>query len=321
MPRPLRINYENAYYHVMNRGRGRQLIFHGTEYYQTFLNCLEETSKRFGLQILAYCLMGNHYHLFVKTPYANLDRCMRHINGLYTQRYNRLKKTDGSLFRGRYKSVLVEADAYGLHLSRYIHRNPIEMKRPLVDRLDDYIWSSYPCYINKAKKPDWLHSELIYDLLGSKQRYRAYARYVESGLDEETENFYRKGNLPAIFGSEHFIKNVKDKNHEKKGLIDKNQGNYPGIKKVIESVALQFDVKTKSIRKASRGRGSKNIPRWVALYLCRELCQTTLKEITDEFNITHISGVSRAVGQLQNILGTNERVDDSLKKLYQCLTP
>jgi len=70
--------------------------------------------------------MNNHYHLMVKTPEGNLGRAMRHLNGLYTQRYNRLRKTDGSLFRGRYKAILVENDSYQLQLSRYIHRNPIE---------------------------------------------------------------------------------------------------------------------------------------------------------------------------------------------------
>jgi putative transposase len=95
MPRPLRIEYENDYYHVINRGRGRQKIFHNERYFEAFITSLAEAHQRFGIQILCYCLMGNHYHLLVKTPEANLGRAMRHINGLYTQRYNRLKNTDG----------------------------------------------------------------------------------------------------------------------------------------------------------------------------------------------------------------------------------
>ena len=98
-----RIEYENAYYHIMNQGRGRQVIFHEDLYYKLFLLTLSEAHHRFGLQIHAYCLMGNHYHLLVSTPMANLGRCMRHINGLYTQRYNRQRRIDGPLFRGRYK--------------------------------------------------------------------------------------------------------------------------------------------------------------------------------------------------------------------------
>jgi REP element-mobilizing transposase RayT len=85
-------------------------------------------------------------HLLVKTSEANLGRAMRHINGVYTQRHNRLHKTDGSLFRGRYKSIVVEEESYQLPLSRYIHRNPLEAG--MVETLDDYPWSSYQHYIS-----------------------------------------------------------------------------------------------------------------------------------------------------------------------------
>lgn len=73
----------------MNRGRGRQKIFHGDEYYESFLNTLSEARERFCLEVHAHCLIGNHYNLLVKTPEGNLRRAMRHINGVYTQRYNR----------------------------------------------------------------------------------------------------------------------------------------------------------------------------------------------------------------------------------------
>ncbi|WP_196141202.1 transposase, partial [Aliikangiella sp. G2MR2-5] len=124
MPRPTRIEYQGAFHHVMNRGRHRRAIFHDRRYFEAFLKTLEEAHQRFDAVIHAYCLMSNHYHLLIETPKANLGQIMKHINGLYTQRYNRLKKVDGPLFRGRYKSILVEADAYLLQLSRYIHRNP-----------------------------------------------------------------------------------------------------------------------------------------------------------------------------------------------------
>ncbi len=101
MPRPVRIEFEGACYHVMNRGRGRQPIFHATAYFHAFLDTLAEAHERFGIVIHGYCLMGNHYHLLLQTPHGNLGRVMRHMNGVYTQRYNRLKPTDGPLFRGR----------------------------------------------------------------------------------------------------------------------------------------------------------------------------------------------------------------------------
>jgi REP element-mobilizing transposase RayT len=104
MARPLRIEYPNAIYHVMNRGSGHKAIFHDERYTEQFFTCLAEAHVQFGLDILAYCLMDNHYHLLVRTPRGNLNRCMRHINGTYTQRHNKLKQADGPLFRGRYKA-------------------------------------------------------------------------------------------------------------------------------------------------------------------------------------------------------------------------
>ena len=126
MTRPLRIEYEDAYYHVMNRGRGRQWVFPAADYYEDYLQCLSEANKRFGIEIHAYCLIGNHYHLLIKTPRGNLGRAMRHIDGVYTQRHNRRKRTDGPLFRGRYKAIVVDVSSYLLQVSRYIHRNPID---------------------------------------------------------------------------------------------------------------------------------------------------------------------------------------------------
>ena len=154
MARPLRIEYPGAWYHVMNRGAGRKLIFKTDAQRSYFLALLADAHARFHAEIHAYCLMGNHYHLLVRTPEGNLQRIMRHINGVYTQYFNRVEKKDGALFRGRYKAILVDAEAYWLELSRYIHRNPLEAHIPR--RLDDYRWSSYPAYVGKVKPPAWL---------------------------------------------------------------------------------------------------------------------------------------------------------------------
>ncbi|MBL4867728.1 MAG: transposase, partial [Pseudomonadales bacterium] len=186
MPRPLRIEYENAYYHVMNRGRGRQKIFHGPDYYEAFLTTLAEAHQRFGVEILCYCLMANHYHLLVKTPEANLGRIMRHINGVYTQRHNRMKKTDGSLFRGRYKAICVQEDSYQLQLSRYIHRNPLGRSSAIT--LENYSWSSYPNYVDKGQSsPEWLYQNDIYSQLGARTRKREkYKAFVHLGVDDQS---------------------------------------------------------------------------------------------------------------------------------------
>lgn len=79
MTRPIRIKYENAFYHVVNPGRGRQAIFHEVVYYQSFLDILAGACERFDCIVHAYCLMGNHYHLLIETLKANLSRVMPHI--------------------------------------------------------------------------------------------------------------------------------------------------------------------------------------------------------------------------------------------------
>ena len=140
MSRPQRIEYANAYYHVMNRGAGRRRIFNNDQERAHFLTIISDAHIQFNIGIHSYCLMPNHYHLLIKTPSSNLGRAMRHINGVYTQRYNRLNQTDGPLFRGRYKSILIDSDSYLLHLSKYIHLNLLESR--MVDDLSDYKWSS-----------------------------------------------------------------------------------------------------------------------------------------------------------------------------------
>ena len=154
MSRPLRITYENAWYHVMNRGAGKKNIFLNTNDRVGFLNILNEAVFQHEIEIHAFCLMDNHYHLLVKTPQANLSSAMRHINCIYTQRFNRCHNTDGALFRGRYKAIVIQEDSYILNVSRYIHLNPVEAK--LVEHPKNFEFSSYKFYIEKCDGCNWL---------------------------------------------------------------------------------------------------------------------------------------------------------------------
>jgi putative transposase len=301
MPRPPRIEYENAFYHVMNRGRGRQMIFHGDEYYSAFLDTLAEAHQRFKCVIHAYCLMGNHYHILLETPNANLSRVMRHINGVYTQRYNRMKCTDGSLFRGRYKAVLVSQDEYLLQLSRYIHRNPIETTIPMVERLEDYPWSSYPAYIGKKKPEDWLERQLTYQLLKRPEPYVHYCDFVMQGVDEATQKFHEKGNMGAIFADDVFKQWVYEALLPGLEAEGKSRVVQPdlSISVVTTAVASHYYTTTQVIRKSTRGPQQENEPRKVAMYLCQALSAAKLWEIADYFNLHHIGSVSFSTHQVR----------------------
>ena len=128
MSRPLRIEYPEAWYHVMNHGRRSENVFLKKRDYHTFIELLKEASELWTVAIAAFCLMPNHYHLLIRTPQGNLSRFMRHVNGVYTQRFNKNNNYEGQLFKGRFKSILVYGDSYLLQLLRYIHRNPIRAK-------------------------------------------------------------------------------------------------------------------------------------------------------------------------------------------------
>src|SRR6266540_3724406 len=112
MSRPLQIQFPEAVYHVMNRGAARQPTFTDEGDYQAFLDTLAEAHRLWGIEVFAYSLIGTHYHLCLRTPKGNLSRVMRHVDGIYTQRFNRRHRRDGTLFRGRYKAILIDADEY-----------------------------------------------------------------------------------------------------------------------------------------------------------------------------------------------------------------
>jgi putative transposase len=159
MARQWRIEFSGAIYHVMSRGNAGQDIFRTDQDRQLFLDLLEELVERFNIEVHAYMLMGNHYHLLIKTNDANVSKAMQWFGTSYTRKFNLKNHTSGHLFQGRFKSILVENDTYLLRLSCYIHRNPL--RAGIVARLVDFQWSSYRFYAYKRKAPVWLSTKTI----------------------------------------------------------------------------------------------------------------------------------------------------------------
>ncbi len=144
MARPLRIEFAGALYHITSRGDRRDAIFLEDGDRELWLDGLGQVCKRFNWVVHAYCQMGNHYHLLAETPDSNLSAGMRQLNGVYTQRFNRIHRRVGHLFQGRYKAILVQKDAYLLELSRYIVLNPVCAR--MVRTARDWPWSNYRTY-------------------------------------------------------------------------------------------------------------------------------------------------------------------------------
>jgi len=297
MSRSLRIEYPDAWYHVMNRGARKMNIFHEVEERKMFLELLEQIHNRYQVEIHAYCLMDNHYHLLLKTPLANLSRAMQHLNGIYVQRYNKMHKTDGPLFRGRFKSIVIDAENYLLRLSRYIHLNPVQ--GGLINRAENYLWSSCADYLNYHKKHQWLQTKSILDKFGNKLQKQKYRIFLEEH-DKELDTFFNKIKCMPILGAEAFIKTITEKYLSNKPLLPevseqrllyKNQS--PTIEQIISKVIQYYQIDTAHLKESIRGKFNK--PRSVAIYLARTLTDQNLQTIADTFgNITY-SNVSRIV--------------------------
>jgi putative transposase len=182
MARPLRIEFPGAVYHVTARGDRREPIFDDDTDRLALLDVLAQAMARFDAEVLAYCLMGNHYHFVLHTRQPNLSRMMRHLNGVYTQRYNRRHQKVGHLLQGRFKAILVDRDAYLLEVCRYVELNPV--RAHLVEAPGDWPWSSYRAHICAAPTPPWLDSAGLHGyLLGHAahspaERQRAARRYA-----------------------------------------------------------------------------------------------------------------------------------------------
>ena len=313
MSRPLRIDYPNAWHHVMNRARRGQDLFVDKADYQQFIDLLQETADLFNVNVAAYCLMPTHYHLMFQTPDANLSRCMRHLNGVYTQRYNVGHGCDGSLFRGRYKSILVDADGYVLQLVRYIHRNPL--KAGLVKRLDQYVWSSHKGYISKAKKWNWLYKHFVLEMLTAQKssQIQIYKQFMAQQPDEDLVRVLDGKNPPSMLGSEKFISWIKDRffKNKKDKEVPASKELAPDMETIISEVSRYYEIKPSTL-KAVR-RGIENEPRDVAIYLIRSMRKEPLMRVGAGFGLNRYSSVSSAVMRIKIKLQKDRKFRDRLK--------
>jgi putative transposase len=191
MPRKLRLEYPGAVYHVMNRGDRCEPIFLCDGDRELFVQTLGEACAKTGWQVHAYCLMGNHFHLVVETPRANLVSGMRWFLGTYTARFNRRHKYLGHLFSGRYRSLIVDGSGGGYlkAVCDYVHLNPVRAKllQP-GQRLADYRWSSWPEYLRRAgNRPEWLRVDRLLGEWAVKEDNNSGRRQLEAAMQQRKE--------------------------------------------------------------------------------------------------------------------------------------
>jgi REP element-mobilizing transposase RayT len=205
MARPLRIEYDGAFYHVTARGNERRKIFFSKSDYLRFKDNLREAQQKYGYLLHSFVLMTNHYHLLIETPKANLAKVMHDVNGSYSGYVNRKRKRSGHLFQGRYKVIVVERDRYLLELSRYIHLNPV--RAGVVVRPEDYSYSSYRSFISKEKEGIVCH-DLVLGMISNhpKDAPKRYRSFVEGAIGEDLDDPLEDVYGGMILGCAGFIK-------------------------------------------------------------------------------------------------------------------
>ena len=176
MSRTPRQQSESGVYHVYSRGSGRQIIFEDNGDRRMFLDCLEQAISKADATLLAYCLMGNHYHLVLKSDFGKLSEMAHRLNRSYAAYFNREHDRSGHLFQQRFGSQAIDDDAYFLGAIRYVHRNPVEAG---MTQTCDYPWSSYGEYLGEAKL---IQPELALDMLGGPAGFQEFHAHSSKGF-------------------------------------------------------------------------------------------------------------------------------------------
>jgi len=314
MARAWRIEYEGALYHVLSRGNEKQDIVITDDDRKLFLGTTGEMGERFEIDLFAYVLMDNHYHLLFRTNRANLCRSMQWFGATYTKRFNLQHNRNGHLFQGRFKNMLIQNDAYLLQLSYYIHRNPL--RAGMVKRLADYKWSSYGVYAYGKRHPDWLNTNvLLSQFINVKDPHQAYRENMQKYSKEQQR--VREDMRHGIFvGTEKFVEKIK-----KRYLPDIPHAELPHQKRVIKEVNIETVLSKAAgilkcdmdlYRESSRISKSAKADRDLLIYIAWQLGVATNQQIGNKFGLTY-SAVSQRVRVAKEMLNK----DKELKRKYR----
>jgi putative transposase len=191
MATPPRFFESDIYYHVYNRGNRKQNIFAQDRDFEHFLEKIIVYKKKFKINIDSYCLMPNHFHFIIKQSIqGSISRFISDLCNSHSRYFNTKYETVGSLFQGRFKAKWVDKDEYLIHLSRYIHLNPIDLfmfqnKNIIVNQLLSYKWSSLRAFVF-GEKNEIVNPEVILQYFNSKSQKEDYKDFVVSQIENKS---------------------------------------------------------------------------------------------------------------------------------------
>ena len=230
MARLPRLTLAGHLHHIIQRGNNRQLIFSGAADYTQLLSLIDESARRFEVAVHAYVLMGNHFHLLV-TPSTDtgLPLMMQAVGRSYVRYFNQTQDRSGTLWEGRYRSTVIQADRYLLPCMAYIDLNPV--RAGLVNQAKDYPWSSHRHYAGlRADKLVTPHP-LLWSLGNTPfGREAAYADMVHSGVNPDQQAALTRSVLSGwALGSEDFVADLQSRTERR---VQKALAGRPALKSI-----------------------------------------------------------------------------------------
>jgi REP-associated tyrosine transposase len=297
--RPIRIEYPGAFYHVFSRGNQKQPIFFSDEDRCYFIDCLRLACKKYGVVVHAYCLMPNHFHLFLETALANLSEMMQYLITNYVLYFNKKHARCGHLFQSRFRSVLIDAESYAKELSRYIHLNPV--RSGMVERPELYAWSSYGYYLGRADPEGWLETAAVLSLFRGQRReaQKAYAEFIEDGIGKDIVAPIRESVKHGILGDQEFIEKIKTEQlGDDLRTPDREK---PQLHELRKKPDLQ---RIKAICEKALGAGN----RWtmpVAILIGHRCTAARLKDLGELYSLS-VSGASNACSRAREAIDQSE---------------
>jgi putative transposase len=312
MSRPLRLEYPGSLHHVTCRGNAQQNIFLDDVDRELFLRLLGMCVERFSWILTAYVLMSNHFHLVIQLTEETLSRGLHWLNGDYSQKFNRRHKRVGHLLQGRPDIRLIEEEAYGLEVLRYVVLNPV--RAGIVERPEEYAWSSHRAVLGQVQAPQWLAVDDVLIQFGSERRLAqaAYQDFVNAAIGQEM-TLWRNLVGQIYLGSEDWAKRVRERVDLRPRADahprDQRLVGHPTMTEVIRVVADAFEVDETRIR---LGRGSR--PRLAVAWIAWHEGQLTAAEIAAGLRLECSGYVRRLVERCEAELRKDPTMRDCIDR-------
>lgn len=306
MSRNPRIHAPGAIYHVIHRGNAGQDIFIDDKDRYRLYDIMQRSCERFQHRVLAFCLMTNHVHWAIQVGEKPLSRIMQSLSQRYTQWFNWRYKRSGHLFQGRYKAVMVDADAYMLELAAYIHLNPV--RAHMADSPENYRWSSHRAYLGKENLV-WLETAMILSQFSRKvgKARTMFKEYVEERIDDgRRREFHGERNIDSrILGDDNFVGGVLAN-----GEIPNSK---PDLKAVVDAVKRLYGRSDDFMNHQGQERVASEA-RGLTAWATREFSAGTLADLARQVG-RDSSTLTCAIRRLEKRRETDARLADKMERL------